>query len=279
MWTAENRKRYDRSKQRYPSDLTDDEWVLVAPLILPAKRGGRRREVVVREIVNGIMYVLSTGCQWRALPKDLPPKSTVWAYLDLWSWDGTLGRIHHELYVKCREQLGREASPTAAIIDSQSVKSAEKGGGSIDPIGYDAGKKVKGKKRHILVDTLGLLLHAIVHPADIQDRDGGILLLSTLFGLFPFLRKLFADGGYQGPQFQKALAKILPELQSEIVKRSDQAKGFAVLPKRWIVERTFAWLSRCRRLAKDFENRTRIALTFLKLASIRFMLRRLCNPT
>ena len=128
MWTAENRKRYDRSKQRYPSDLTDDEWVLVAPLILPAKRGGRRREVVVREIVNGIMYVLSTGCQWRALPKDLPPKSTVWAYLDLWSWDGTLGRIHHELYVKCREQLGREASPTAAIIDSQSVKSAEKGG-------------------------------------------------------------------------------------------------------------------------------------------------------
>ena len=279
MWTAENRKRYDRSKQRYPSDLTDDEWVLVAPLILPAKRGGRRREVVVREIVNGIMYVLSTGCQWRALPKDLPPKSTVWAYLDLWSWDGTLGRIHHELYVKCREQLGREASPTAAIIDSQSVKSAEKGGGSIDPIGYDAGKKVKGKKRHILVDTLGLLLHAIVHPADIQDRDGGIPLLSTLFGLFPFLRKLFADGGYQGPQFQKALAKILPELQSEIVKRSDQAKGFAVLPKRWIVERTFAWLSRCRRLAKDFENRTRIALTFLKLASIRFMLRRLCNPT
>lgn len=128
MWTAENRKRYDRSKQRYPSDLTDDEWVLVAPLIPPAKRGGRRREVVVREVVNGIMYVLSTGCQWRALPKDLPPRSTVWAYLDLWSWDGTLGRIHHELYVKCREYAGREASPTAAIIDSQSVKSAEKGG-------------------------------------------------------------------------------------------------------------------------------------------------------
>ena len=128
MWTAENRKRYDRSKQRYPSDLTDDEWVLVAPLIPPAKRGGRRREVVVREVVNGIMYVLSTGCQWRALPKDLPPRSTVWAYLDLWSWDGTLGRIHHELYVKCREHAGREASPTAAIIDSQSVKSAEKGG-------------------------------------------------------------------------------------------------------------------------------------------------------
>jgi len=143
--------------------------------------------------------------------------------------------------------------------------------------GYDAGKKVKGKKRHILVDTLGLLLRVIVHPADIQDRDGGILLLSTLFGLFPFLKKLFADGGYQGPQFEQAVTKILPEPHVEIVKRSDQAKGFKILPKRWVVERTFAWLSRCRRLAKDFENLTRIALAFVKLASIRFMLRRLCQ--
>jgi transposase len=122
-----------------------------------------------------------------------------------------------------------------------------------------------------------LLLHVIVHPADIQDRDGGILLLSTLFGLFPFLKKLFADGGYQGPQFRDALAKILPELKIEIVKRSDHAAGFEVLPKRWIVERTFAWLGRCRRLAKDLENRTRTALNFIKLASIRLMLRRLCN--
>ena len=121
------------------------------------------------------------------------------------------------------------------------------------------------------------MLHVIVHPADIQDRDGGALLLSTLFGLFPFLKKLFADGGYQGPQFEQAVAKILPELQVEIVKRSDQAKGFEILPKRWVVERTFAWLGRCRRLAKDFENLTRIALAFVKLASIRFMLRRLCK--
>ena len=123
------------------------------------------------------------------------------------------------------------------------------------------------------------MLHVIVHPANIQDRDGGVLLLSTLFGLFPFLKKLFADGGYQGPQFEQAVAKILPELQVEIVKRSDQAEGFEILPKRWVVERTFAWLGRCRRLAKDFENMTRIALAFVKLASIRFMLRRLCkNP-
>jgi transposase len=138
--------------------------------------------------------------------------------------------------------------------------------------------QIKGKKRHILVDTLGLLLHAIVHPADVQDRDGGILVMSTLFGMFPFLKKLFADGGYQGPQFEKALAKVLPHLNVEIVKRSDRVKGFVVLPQRWIVERTIAWLNRCRRLAKDWENRNRKALAFLRLASIRLMLRKLCNP-
>jgi len=128
MWTAANRPKYNRDKLRYPSDLTDEEWSYVEPLIPPAKHGGRRREVKVREVLNGIMYVLSTGCQWRYLPKDLPPKSTVFHYLDLWNYDGTLLRIHHALYVKCREQMEREASPTACIVDSQSVKSAEKGG-------------------------------------------------------------------------------------------------------------------------------------------------------
>jgi transposase len=127
MWTPENRARYDRSKLRYPSDLTDPEWALVAPLIPPAKRGGNKRTVDVREVVNGLMYILSTGCQWRAIPKDLPPRSTLHDYFERWEWDGTLGRIHHTLYEQCRAQAGREASPTAAIIDSQSVKSAEKG--------------------------------------------------------------------------------------------------------------------------------------------------------
>ena len=128
MWTNENRSLYDRSQLRYPSDLTDEEWALVEPMIPPAKRGGNKRTADMREVVNAVMYVLSTGCQWRALPKDLPPRSTVHGYLDLWNWDGTLDRIHHALYVNCREKAGREASPTAAIIDSQSVKSAEKGG-------------------------------------------------------------------------------------------------------------------------------------------------------
>ena len=135
MWTTENRPRYNRDKLRYPSDLTDEEWTLVEPQIPPAKHGGRHRTVVVREVVNGVMYVLSTGCQWRYLPKDLPPKSTVHDYLTRWNYDGTLERMHNALYVQCREAAERQASPTACVIDSQSVKSAEKGGaGSIRPV-------------------------------------------------------------------------------------------------------------------------------------------------
>ena len=153
-----------------------------------------------------------------------------------------------------------------------------KRGARIDPPGYDAGKKIKGKKRHILVDTQGLLMHAVVHHAGIQDRDGGALVMATLFGLYPFLLKLYADGGYQGPEFRKALAKVTKQVNVEIVKRSDRAKGFVLLPKRWIVERTFAWLGRCRRLAKDWENLNCRARAFLRLASIRLMLRKLCNP-
>jgi transposase len=276
MWTTENRHRYSRDKLRYPSDLTDDEWAQVEHLIPTARRGGRRREVDVREVLNGVMYVLSTGCPWRYIPKDLPPRSTLYDYFQRWDHDGTLGEIHYELYQKCR--VDREASPTACVIDSQSVKSAEKGGACIDRKGYDAGKKISGKKRHILVDTEGLLMHAVVHSADIQDRDGGVLVLATLFGLYPFLQKLFADGGYQGPQFRRELANALPRLSVDIVKRSDTAKGFEVLPRRWVVERTFAWLNRCRRLAKDFENLNRNALAFIRLASIRLMLRKLSNP-
>ncbi len=170
MWTTENRIRYDRSKLRYPSDLTDEEWAVIGPLIPRAKRGGNKR--TSRRPRRGAR----TAC--------------------------AVQRIHHALYVACREQAGRETSPTAAITDSQSVKSVEKGA-SIDPHGFDAGKKIKGKKRHVLVDTHGLMLHAIVHAADIQDRDGGALLVATLFGLHPFLTKLYADAGYQGPRLPR----------------------------------------------------------------------------
>jgi transposase len=165
LWTNENRHRYDRSKLRYPSDLTDEESALIEPEIPPAKLGGGKRTSDMREVVvNGRMYVLSTGCQWLAIPKDLPPRGTVNGYFTVWDYDGRLSRIHHVLYVKCREQAEREASPTAAIIDSQSVKSAGKGGARIDPHGFDSEKKIKGKKRHLLVDTQGLLLHGSCTP-------------------------------------------------------------------------------------------------------------------
>jgi transposase len=274
VWTDENRKDYERKGLRYPSDMTDAEWALIAPLIPPEKRHGRRREVVMREVVNAIFYVLSTGCQWRFLPKDLPPRSTVHDYFKLWEWDGTLDRIHFTLFVQVRELAGKEASPTAAIIDSQSVKSAERGGADIDPIGYDAGKKVKGVKRHIVVDTLGMMLMGQIQSASVQDRDGALPVLAEARRLFPFINKIFADGGDQGEA--TAVARI-GHWELEIVKRSDTAKGFIVLPKRWIVERTFGWLGRCRRLSKHFENLTRSALAFLRLAMIRLMMRRIAR--
>jgi transposase len=278
MWTAENRREYERTGLRYPSDLTDAEWASAEPLIPPAKRGGRRRSVEVREVLNGIFYVLATGCPWRALPKDLPPRSTVHEYLQLWEWDGTLARLHYALFVQARELAGKEASPSAAILDSQSVRGAEKGGAGIDPCGYDPGKKVKGKKRHILVDTLGLLLTAHVHPASVQDRDGALPLLQEARRLFPFIERIFADGAYQGPATAAAV-RALGAWELEVVKRSDQAAGFVVLPKRWIVERTFAWLGRCRRLARDYETLARTALAFLRLAMIRLMLRRIARAS
>jgi transposase len=208
MWTTENRAQYDRSTLRYPSDLTNAEWALIKPLIPPAKRGGNKRTVDEREIINGLTYILSTGCQWAAPPKYLPPRSTVNAYFRRWDYDGTLDRIHQTLYVKCREWAERQPSPTDAIMDIQSVESAGKGGAALIRRVITPARKIEGKKQHILVDTQVLLLLAIVHAADIQDRDSGVLLMRMLFGQFPFLLKLYADSGYQGPVFQQGLARV-----------------------------------------------------------------------
>jgi transposase len=171
-------------------------------MISPAKRGGRRREFDVRGILNGNLDVLRTRCRWRYVPKDLPPRSTLHGYFQRWDYGRTWQRIHHELYGKCREQEDRQTRLTARVIDSQSVKRAKKGGTQIDPEECEAGKKISGKKRHNLVDIRGLVLHAMVHAADIQDRVGGVLVDATMFGLYPFLEKLFGDGGYQGPRFR-----------------------------------------------------------------------------
>src|SRR5713101_7995134 len=269
-WTKITRPDYVRDGLRYASDATDAEWLLIEPFMPPPSPLGRRRKTVLRAIVDAILYLGTTGCQWRQLPKDFPPYSTVQGYFYAWSRDGTFASLNHALVMASREAAGREASPTAGVIDSQSVKTTESGG----PRGYDAGKKIKGRKRHILTDTIGLPVWMIVHPADIQDRDGAPTLLARVGSSLPWLRHIFADGGYAGAKLLDALEN-LGDWTIEIVKRSDVAKGFVLLPRRWVVERTLAWLNRNRRLAKDVEATIESAVTWLYIASVKLMSRRL----
>ncbi|MGH3503416.1 MAG: IS5 family transposase [Nocardioidaceae bacterium] len=258
------------SPARYPSDLTDEQWALIEPMVA-VKPGGRPAKHPRRRIVDAIFYVNRTGCSWRQLPHDFPPWDTVYWYFQRWAEDGTTDRIHDALRDQVRDDDGRDPMASAGIVDSQSVKGADTvGRGSR---GYDAGKKINGRKRHIVTDTLGLLVVVLVSSAALQDRDGGRLVLARAKMTMPSIVLIWADGGYAGKLI--AFAQYRFRILVDIVKRTDKRPTFEVLPRRWVIERTNSWLMRTRRLARDYERLPEHAEAMVKWTMIGLMSRRL----